>query len=424
MTTDYHTPIATGAAANAATFNAPMAELDAAIGNATITYPDDPTLFLNGQGDFAAPITYPEDPTKFLNGEGDFAVPATSTSGHVIEEEGSPVTQRANMNFAGAGVSVTDSDGKTLVTIPGDGTVGHIIQNEGADLTQRAKLNFTGAGVTASDVGGVTVVNIPASAYSPGYISENGGGLNYVSEFVYSVSPGVADVNGSILSWDSISRMFTFPNGAVTEYLIHYIYLYESETPGTGAVEESTTAPVWDDALNYYKKTGDATRRCIGWFVSITDVSGYRSIKPFTNIVNGRLSEILIHDSTVELEGFKCLIPGTESQPTSPTSFSLSGVDIPAHATHWYATVWLRRASTTGEVGVGISPNDSIFARTELTYYANAFFSSDYLNNTLTIKMCAGWLPINPDGSLVNYYAVLNAETIAQISAQGARIIR
>lgn len=38
--------------------------------------------------------------------------------GHVIEDEGTPVTQRANMNFVGAGVAVTDAGGKTVVTIP------------------------------------------------------------------------------------------------------------------------------------------------------------------------------------------------------------------------------------------------------------------------------------------------------------------
>ena len=41
--------------------------------------------------------------------------------GHVIEDEGTPVTQRPNMSFEGAGVSVADSGGKTVVTIPGGG---------------------------------------------------------------------------------------------------------------------------------------------------------------------------------------------------------------------------------------------------------------------------------------------------------------
>lgn len=40
-------------------------------------------------------------------------------SGHVIEDEGTPVAQQTNLNFVGAGVTVTDSGGKTVVTIPG-----------------------------------------------------------------------------------------------------------------------------------------------------------------------------------------------------------------------------------------------------------------------------------------------------------------
>jgi hypothetical protein len=42
--------------------------------------------------------------------------PAPS-SGHVIENEGTPLTQRSNMNFVGDAVNVTDAGGKTVVTI-------------------------------------------------------------------------------------------------------------------------------------------------------------------------------------------------------------------------------------------------------------------------------------------------------------------
>ena len=42
-----------------------------------------------------------------------------SGGGHVIEDEGTPLTQRSNLNFTGAGVTVSDSGGKTVVSIPG-----------------------------------------------------------------------------------------------------------------------------------------------------------------------------------------------------------------------------------------------------------------------------------------------------------------
>jgi len=40
-------------------------------------------------------------------------------NGHIIEDEGTPLTQRANLNFKGAGVAVTDNDPDTDVTISG-----------------------------------------------------------------------------------------------------------------------------------------------------------------------------------------------------------------------------------------------------------------------------------------------------------------
>lgn len=43
----------------------------------------------------------------------------TSLAGHAIEDEGIAITQRSAMNFTGAGVSVSDAGGKTVVTIPG-----------------------------------------------------------------------------------------------------------------------------------------------------------------------------------------------------------------------------------------------------------------------------------------------------------------
>lgn len=52
--------------------------------------------------------------------------PAGSSGGGyaTIENAGTPLTQRTTVNFTGAGVSSTDSGGKTVVTIPGGAGTG------------------------------------------------------------------------------------------------------------------------------------------------------------------------------------------------------------------------------------------------------------------------------------------------------------
>jgi hypothetical protein len=58
--------------------------------------------------------------TAIPSGSGAGGTPG-SGGGHIIEDEGTPLTQRADLNFVGAGVTATDSGGKTVVTIPGGG---------------------------------------------------------------------------------------------------------------------------------------------------------------------------------------------------------------------------------------------------------------------------------------------------------------
>lgn len=53
---------------------------------------------------------------------------STTGGGHTIEDEGIPLTQRTSLNFVGAGVSVADSGGKTVVTIGGGSTT--FVENE------------------------------------------------------------------------------------------------------------------------------------------------------------------------------------------------------------------------------------------------------------------------------------------------------
>lgn len=100
-------------------------------------------------------------------------VVAELDAGHVIEDEGIALPQQDALNFVGAGVTVTDSGGKTVVTIPGGGVGGgHVIEDEGVALPQQTTMNFVGAGVTVTDAGGKTVVTIPGGG-------GGGGGNSY-----------------------------------------------------------------------------------------------------------------------------------------------------------------------------------------------------------------------------------------------------
>jgi hypothetical protein len=81
--------------------------------------------------------------------------------GTIFEEEGTPVTQRSNVNVTGFGASVADSGGKTVITVPGV-----VVEDEGTPLTQRSSLNCTGTGITCSDSGGKTVLNVPGAGGS------------------------------------------------------------------------------------------------------------------------------------------------------------------------------------------------------------------------------------------------------------------
>ena len=48
-------------------------------------------------------------------------MPAKRTSGHIVQDEGTSVSQAAFLNFVGAGVSVATASGTTTVTVSSSG---------------------------------------------------------------------------------------------------------------------------------------------------------------------------------------------------------------------------------------------------------------------------------------------------------------
>jgi hypothetical protein len=76
---------------------------------------------ISGSLCLAASSNTPNTCTILLNGtDGQITAPLAQL-GHAIEDEGTGLTKRSTLNFVGDGVSVTDSGGKTVVTISGAG---------------------------------------------------------------------------------------------------------------------------------------------------------------------------------------------------------------------------------------------------------------------------------------------------------------
>lgn len=76
-----------------------------------------------------------------------------SGGGHVIEDDGSPLPQRADLNFVGAGVTATDAGGKTVVTIPGGGAVDSVNGQTGVVVLDSGDIaNTPAGGIAATDV--------------------------------------------------------------------------------------------------------------------------------------------------------------------------------------------------------------------------------------------------------------------------------
>ncbi len=89
-------------------------------------------------------LVYNSDTEVWENGE-------AGGGGHIIEDEGTPLTQRDTLNFVGAGVAVTDVGGKTTVTIGGGGTTtwGDIVGTLADQLDLQAELDGKADSLTA-----------------------------------------------------------------------------------------------------------------------------------------------------------------------------------------------------------------------------------------------------------------------------------
>lgn len=253
-------------------------------------------------------------------------------------------------------------------------------------------------------------------SYTPnsGFISENGAMLTYITGSSYRVESGAAEVNGQLLSWASpITRTgLTFTSGTM-----NYVYAYASGT-NTPAIEESTTAPTWDSTLNYWKKTGDNTRRCIGFL----QASNANTIRMFANTVKSRVSEFWYADGDVTAGSAKVPVhSGLSSFPTGTWSaVSLSNA-IPTHSldAHLVVKLIISAVGETGTIGISPYPMGASLANTAPFQVRDTGQSSG-----ANIFFGDTWTMIKEQQTI--YYRILSnsGNPRAQIEIHGCRFIR
>lgn len=221
MSTDNHTQIEYGAPIDTPVVNAPLGQLDAAIGNRLnltttqkaslvaalnevknlldtkklddLAQPDDNTDLNASTARHGLLPKLNGDANSVLGGDGTW-VPgggSGSSSGHIIEDNGTPMEQRSTLNFTGDAVDVSDDgvEGKTIVHItsnPVGGSSGQVQFNDGGEMAGDVDLTFdqaanmfsigvsTGAGKMQIGYSGSAAPDTPGAGTGLLYIPPSG----------------------------------------------------------------------------------------------------------------------------------------------------------------------------------------------------------------------------------------------------------
>lgn len=151
------------------------------------------------------------------NGQVNIVATGGTGVGHTIEDEGTPLTQRTNLNFAGAGVTVTDDAGNdaTVVTITSGGGSGDVVGPTSAigdtvalfdgitgKLIKDSELTLSGTNTGDQDLSGLVPYLSPlAQQYFDNYNLElNGGGSIVFNRDTPSDRIDINPLTGGILA--------------------------------------------------------------------------------------------------------------------------------------------------------------------------------------------------------------------------------
>lgn len=149
---------------------------------------------------------------------------ASGGSGHTIEDEGTPLTQRDTLNFVGAGVTVTDDSGNdtTIVTIPGGG---------GGDMLASTYDPANGAKQVAFNDESQYKISLTVGTANADYITDGvaddvqinaaitaahaaGGGIVTILEGAYAISSSILVKSNVILSGVGKGTILNLGSGA------------------------------------------------------------------------------------------------------------------------------------------------------------------------------------------------------------------
>lgn len=243
-----------------------------------------------------------------------------------------------------------------------------------------------------------------------GFISENAGYLTYITGTSYRLEAGSAIVNDKMLTW---SNPITRTGLTMTSGSMPYVYLYASGT-STAALEESTTAPVWDSTLSYYKKTNDPTRRCIGFLQAL----GVNTIRPFINIAKERISEFIYIDGVSD-SGGKLLVNQVAST-AAWTAIPMTNI-VPVHTIEAWIIGKLILPTSADDGTLGLSPSDLGSASAALGLFQARGRAGA---NNANIFFGGTWLPVKETQNI--YYRTLSnaGSPVAQVIVEGCRFIR
>jgi hypothetical protein len=255
--------------------------------------------------------------------------------------------RRIAWNFIGASVAYNTATGMHDITFTGGVGGGHTIQDEGVALTQRAVMNFVGAGVTVTDAGGKTVVTIAGSSLASG--SAAGQPL---------IWNGATWVGGTLDLADADARTGVLPvaNGGTGQSALgSALQVLRTNAGATDTEWASISALASGSAAGQALIWNGATWG--GGALDLADADARTGLLPHANIAN--LTGLSVFGRSANTSGVMAAIAGTDGQALRVSGTTL-GFGTLATAAYADASVTLAKlANATAASLLGRSANSA-----------------------------------------------------------------